>query len=118
MQTSTSPAPTPTPSPESGSSTPIGGIIAGSVVGGVVVIAILAFAAYKISRHRKAVSTQQSSEDYYTAYPQGVNQQGYPPQGKEQGMEQGMQEAPFQRQSLRYPDPDEVGVSANLRQEI
>jgi hypothetical protein len=83
-------------------------------VGGVVVIAILAFAAYKISRHRKAVAPQQSSEDYYTAYPQGVNQQGYPPQGKEQGM----QEAPFQRQSLRYPDPDEVGVSANLRQEI
>ena len=76
-------------------------------------VAILAFAGYKISRHKKDVAAQEHSDDYYTAYPQGVNQQG-----DSARKEQGMQEASFQRQSLRYPDPDEGGVSANLRREI
>jgi len=93
----------------SGSSTPIGGIVAGAVVGGVVVIAIISFLIFKLSKDRKSASREQDhGEDYYTAYPQGVDSAQEQP-GKPQEM----------RQSLRYPEPEDTGgVSANLRQEI
>jgi hypothetical protein len=105
----------PTPSPtSSGSSTPIGGIIAGSVVGGIAVISIIAFTFYKVARHKKSAAAQDHDEDYYAAYPEGVDQAQQPGPGKQPGM----QETGYTRQSLRYPDEDVGGVSANLRQEI
>ena len=84
------------------------------MVGGIAVVAILAFTIYKVSRNRRAAAAHVNSEDYYAAYPEGVQQPGYNGPGKQQGM----QETGFQRQSLRYPEDEPGGVSANLRQEI
>jgi hypothetical protein len=98
-------------STSSDSSTPIGGIVAGAVVGGVVVIAIISFLLFKLLKGRNSASREQDyGEDYYAAYPRGVDGAQEQPGKPQEPM----------RQSLRYPDPeaDTGGVSANLRQEI
>lgn len=72
MQSSITFSPTPTPT-SSSKSTPIGGIVAGSVVGGIAVVAILVFGWYKVQRMR-----MQHPDN---APPVGYNpppQQGYP----------------------------------------
>jgi hypothetical protein len=72
VQSSITFSPTPTPT-SSSKSTPIGGIVAGSVVGGIAVVAILVFGWYKVQRMRV--------ERIDNAQPVGYNppQQGYPP---------------------------------------
>lgn len=76
-----------------------------------VVIAIISFLIFKLLKDRKSASREQDNgEEYYAAYPGGVDSAQEQP-GRPQEM----------RKSLRYPEPEDAGlggVSANLRQEI
>jgi hypothetical protein len=77
--TSSTSSPTPTSTPSS-KSTPVGGIVAGAVVGGIAVVAILVFGWYKIRTHRPAQNSlaQNSPQDVVQQYSGMEAQEVYP----------------------------------------